>query len=154
MSDFNEQPAGRLSQAADRERELADGVLDRPAGEQYNPEPDDIVAQQRARFDAANEQLKGIHDQLEQNVVPVMERLKAEADAAAQLPEHQAMVEHQLDHDDLDPKADYAGRERQVGMAEMYDDGLIPDLSDGKVDANDPNRPIIPVRNDSLRKDR
>lgn len=140
--------------ANDRERELADGVLDREAGETYNPEPADIVAQQRARFDAANERLKENHDQLERNLVPVFERVKAEAAAAAQIPEHQAMVEHQLDHQELDPKADYAGQERQPGLVEMYDDGLLPDLADSKADLADPNRPIIPVRNDSLRKDR
>ena len=137
--------------AADRARELADGILDRPAGEQYNPESPEVVAEHRARFDAANERLLHSHEQLEQTIVPVMQRVKAEADAATQQPEHQAMIEHQLDHEEADPKAHTAGKERH-NVLNNNSDHLVQDLHNPR--PGDTDGPIVPVRNDSLRKDR
>jgi hypothetical protein len=37
-----------------REQQLQDEVLNRPAGEDYNPVPDDVLERNRARFDEVN----------------------------------------------------------------------------------------------------
>ena len=140
---------------ADREGQLSDGVLDRDAGEDYNPNSNATVEANRARFEAANVQITKDHAHLADEVIPVMERVAEEAKAAAQLPEHQAMIPEQIAHAASDPLATHAGSENPSVMPPLLrDGGLSPKPVDKAADIADPNGPAIPVQNNSLRQDR
>jgi hypothetical protein len=139
---------------ADRQGQLADGVLDRDAGEDYNPNANNTVEANRARFEAMNKQIARDHHQLEKEIAPVMERVAQEAKEAAELPEHQAMLSDQEAHSRTDPLATQAGLERGSAVPPHLLDGSgTPKPLDKAADITDPNGPAVPVQNNSVRKD-
>jgi hypothetical protein len=139
---------------ANRSAQLADGVLDRDAGEDYNPNTNDTVEANRARFEAMNKQIARDHHQLEKEIAPVIERVAQEAKEAAALPEHQAMLPDQAAHSQVDPLATQAGLERGSAVPPHLLDGSgTPKPLDKVADITDPNGPAVPVQNNSVRKD-
>lgn len=152
---MSDQPLTTPNPNADRDAQLADGVLDRTEGEDYNPNPADVVAEQRAKFDADSNRLLADHHKLESEMAPLQQHLADEARAAAEDPAHQAVLEHQREHQEHDPKLIHAGQEIGSVMApELRDDGLLPDQGASRPLGDDPNSPIIPIRGPgSMRKD-
>jgi hypothetical protein len=139
---------------ADREQQLADGILDRDGGENYNPNTSSTIEENRARFEAANAKIAADHQHLAQEVAPVIERVAAEAKAAASDPEHQAMSADQQAHASTDPLASHAGAEHKAPVpAQLYDASSSPQPQVKGAEVADPNGPAVPVKNNSLRKD-
>lgn len=150
MSDQQQSNPG----SADRAAQLADGVLDRDAGEDYNPNATTTVEANRARFEAMNQQIARDHHQLENEIAPVIDRVAQEAREAAELPAHQAMQADQEAHSRLDPPATQAGLERGgIVPPHLLDGSATPKPLDKAADITDPNGPAVPVQSHSLRKD-
>ena len=152
MNESNHPPA---NPHADREAQLADGILDRDHGEDYNPNPEAVVEEQRARFEANNAQLRDDREELEDHYLPVVDRLTDEAAAAAMDPDHQAMLPHQREHTTHDPVANNAGREEVVSdiPPHLRDNAASVQPQRESKDVLHPNGPAVPVQNNSLRKD-
>ena len=139
---------------ANREQQLADGVLDRTDGEDYNPNVSQTVEENRARFEAANAKIAADHQHLAEEVAPVIERVAAEANAAASDPDHQAMLPDQQAHASADPLATHAGKERESPVPpHLSDASSSPQPQYKAADVVDPTGPVVPVKNNSLRKD-
>lgn len=138
----------------DREAQLADGMLDREEGEDYNPNPEAQVDAQRTLFDERNEQL--LHDRQENagDMASLQHRLSVEANAANHNPEHQKMVPLQKEHEATDVPETHAGKDVQASVLPMLHDGsMSPPVRQTVDELNDPNGPKVPVQGSSLRKD-
>ncbi|HYF61381.1 MAG TPA: hypothetical protein VD886_01120, partial [Herpetosiphonaceae bacterium] len=108
----------------------------------------------RARFEAMNKQIARDHQQLENEIAPVIGRVAQEAREAAEQPEHQAMLADQTAHSLTDPPATHAGLERGAAVPPHLLDGSgTPKPLDKASDITDPNGPAVPVQSHSLRKD-
>ncbi|MBA3469793.1 MAG: hypothetical protein H0T53_09125 [Herpetosiphonaceae bacterium] len=139
---------------ADRAQQLADGILDRDVGEDYNPNTSQTVEENRARFEAVNAEIAATHQHLVDEIVPVIDRVVAEANAAASDPNHQAMLADQQAHASSDPLATHAGAEYGSRVPpHLYDASSAPQPVDKRREIGDPNGPAVPVKNNSLRKD-
>ncbi len=140
--------------SANREQQLADGVLDRPGGEDYNPNVSQTVEENRAHFEAVNAEIAATHQHLIEEISPMMERITAEAKAAASDPGHQAMLADQQVHASTDPLATHAGKEYGSSMPpQLHDAATSPQPQRKGREAADSAGPAIPVQNNSLRKD-
>lgn len=91
--------------------ELPDGVADREQGYTYNPNPEDEVAVQRARFDEMQRKLQHDRDEAAQAVEPVQQRLGHEFDQAIHDPEHDKFVREQIGHEFVDQPHVRGGQE-------------------------------------------
>ncbi|MDP9316183.1 MAG: hypothetical protein M3R24_35905 [Chloroflexota bacterium] len=79
--------------------ELPDGVADRTQGYTHNPNPEDEVAMQRARFAEMQHKLQQDRQETAQTIEPVQHRLGHEFDQAIHDPEHERFVQEQIDHE-------------------------------------------------------
>lgn len=109
-------PAGQLAEVVDvlversdgmSERHsvtsaLPDGIADREQGYTHNPNPEDEVAAQRARFDEMQRKLQQDRYEAAQAIEPVQDRLGHEFDQAIHNPEHEKFVQEQVDHEFVD----------------------------------------------------
>ncbi len=82
--------------------ELPDGIVDREQGYTHNPNPEDEVAAQRARFDEMQHKLQHDREEAAQTIQPVQGRLSNEFDQAIHDPEHEKFVQEQIGHEFVD----------------------------------------------------
>lgn len=144
----------RANPNADRTQQLADGILDRDAGEDYNPNTPEIVEANRARFEATNVKINQDHQQLEEQIVPVIAQVADEAKSAMNDPGHQAMLPEQEAHATVDPLATHAGKETAAAVPpQLQDASLSPEPQAKDSDVADVTGPAVPVQSNSLRKD-
>ena len=82
--------------------ELPDGIADRAQGYTHNPNPEDEVALQRARFDEMQHKLQHDRNESAETIEPVQQRLGHEFDQAVHDPEHENFVPEQVGHQFVD----------------------------------------------------
>ncbi len=95
------------------EGELPDGIADRARGYTHNPNPDDEVAANRARFEAKQRELRADHEAAVEAFREINDELGSEYQAAMRDPEHQAMIPEQRAHQSADPPRVRGGQEYQ-----------------------------------------
>ncbi len=91
--------------------ELADGIADREQGYTHNPNPEEEVAAQRARFDDMQHKLQHDRQEAAQAVEPVQQRLGQEFEQAIHIPEHEKFVQEQVEHEFVDRPHTQGGQE-------------------------------------------
>lgn len=79
--------------------ELSDGIADRAQGYTHNPNPEDEVALQRARFDEMQHKLQHDRNEAAETIEPVQQRLGDEFNQAIHDPGHEHFVQEQIDHE-------------------------------------------------------
>lgn len=94
------------------EGELPDGQADRAQGYTHNPNPEDEVAAQRARFEEMQRKLQQDRAQVVGTINEVREATVEQYQEAKQDPEHQKFVEEQVQHQLTDPPHLVGGQER------------------------------------------
>ena len=97
------------------EGELPDGVADRDKGYEHNPNPEDEVAANRARFEEQQRKIQLERAAAAEAIQEVQQTIEAHYHQAVQDPEHQAFVSEQLAHDQEDPKHLRGGQEIDGG---------------------------------------
>jgi len=75
--------------------EVPDGVADRTQGYTHNPNPDDELAEQRARFAEQQQQLQQDRQDVVEYVGEMQEQLGEQYQAAQQNPDRQAFIPKQ-----------------------------------------------------------
>jgi hypothetical protein len=95
------------------EGELPDGIADRDRGYAHNPNPDDEVAANRARFEAKQRELRADHEAALEAFNEINDELDAEYQESMSDPEHQAMIPEQRAHQVADPLHSRGGQEYQ-----------------------------------------
>lgn len=102
------------------EGELPDGIADRDAGYSHNPNPDDEVALQRARFEEAQRKLQEDRAAASEVVGEVQQRLAEQYEQQQNDPEHQEFIAEQIAHGEIDAPYQRGGQEipgdEQVGV--------------------------------------
>lgn len=93
------------------EGDLPDGVADRDQGYEHNPNPEDEVALQRARFEEMQRKLQQDRAVAAETVGEVQQRLAEQYEAEQEDPEHQAFVAEQLAHGEIDIPYQRGGQE-------------------------------------------
>ncbi len=152
MTDQKSYP--KANPSADREAQLADGVLERDHGEDYNPNSEAVVEAHRERFEAINDELRERREAMEHDILPIMDEIVEEANAAAHNPDHTAMLPHQNEHLISDPVASHAGKEHRAPMPpELHDVTPTPQPQRESTDIAHEDGPAVPVQSHSLRKD-
>ncbi len=94
---------------------LPDGVADREAGYVHNPNPEDEVAANRARFEEQQRKIQQERAVAAEAIQEVQQTIEAQYHQAIEDPEHQAFVAEQLAHDEEDPKFQRGGQELDGG---------------------------------------
>lgn len=95
------------------EGELPDGVADRDEGYTHNPNPEDEIALQRARFEEAQRKLQEDRAVAAEVVSEVQQRLGEQYEEAIQDPEHQQFIAEQLAHGEIDTPYLRGGQEQE-----------------------------------------
>lgn len=90
---------------------LPDGVADREQGYTHNPNPDDEVAANRARFEERQRELQADRVTASELMSEMQHRLGEQYQQAQHDPEHQAMVAEQREHQAVDPPYRRGGQE-------------------------------------------
>ncbi|MBV9787402.1 MAG: hypothetical protein JOZ51_04480 [Chloroflexi bacterium] len=85
------------------EGNLPDGVGDRDHGYEHNPNPEDEVAANRARFEEAQRKLQAERESAAEAIRDVQTTIEQQYEEAIQDPEHQAFVAEQIEHEYTDP---------------------------------------------------
>lgn len=102
------------------EGELPDGIADREAGYSHNPNPDDEVALQRARFEEAQRKLQEDRAAASEVAGEVQQRLVEQYEQEQNDPEHQQFIDEQIAHGEIDVPYSRGGQEipgdEQVGV--------------------------------------
>lgn len=94
------------------EGELQDGVADREAGYTHNPNPEDEVAAQRARFEEMQRKLQADRTSAAEVVGEVQQKLGEQFQEEQHNPEHQQFVAEQLAHSEIDQPYMRGGQEQ------------------------------------------
>lgn len=102
-----------MSERRTIEGELPDGVADREEGYTHNPNPDDEVAAQRARFEAMQRKLQQDRAAAAHTIEAVQQRVGEEFEQAVHDPEHEQFVQEQVDHELVDRPYLRGGKEVQ-----------------------------------------
>lgn len=100
------------------EGDLPDGVADRAHGYTHNPNPDEQVAANRARFEQKQRELQHDLEASSETIRDVQERVEEQYEASMNDPAHQAFIPEQIAHQQADPLHDHGGQER-AGVDEM-----------------------------------
>jgi hypothetical protein len=90
--------------------EVPDGVADRTQGYTHNPNPDDELAVQRARFAEQQQQLQEDRQEVVEYVGEMQDRLGEQYEAAQQNPDHQAFIPVQEALVEQQPMATHGGQ--------------------------------------------
>lgn len=93
------------------EGELPDGVADRDEGYSHNPNPEDEVAAQRARFEEMQRKLQADRTTAAEAVTEVQQKLAEQFQEAQNDPEHQQFVAEQIAHEEIDAPYQRGGQE-------------------------------------------
>jgi hypothetical protein len=98
--------------------DLPDGVIPPTEGHAPNPNPEDEVARNRARFEEAQRRLQQGRAEAVETINRVRDQAEHEYEDAQHDPEHQRFVEEQIAHQRTDRPAirggkEYAGDEEQ-----------------------------------------
>ena len=88
-----------------------DGIADREQGYTHNPNPEDEVAAQRARFEEMQHKLQHDRQEAAHAIEPVQERLGHEFEQAIHIPEHERFVQEQVEHEFVDRPHTQGGQE-------------------------------------------
>ncbi len=117
--------------------EVPDGVADRTQGYTHNPNPDDELAVQRARFAEQQQQLQEDRQEVVEYVGEMQEWLGEQYEAAQQNPDHQAFIPVQEALIEQQPMATHGGQ------FDTSDEGLPGTLGAGEWMRNVPP-PVLP----------
>lgn len=90
--------------------EVPDGIADRTQGNTYNPNPDDELAVQRARFAEQQHQLQQDRQDVVEYVSDMQDQLGTQYEAAQQNPDRQAFIPTQEALADAQPTATQGGQ--------------------------------------------
>lgn len=90
---------------------LPDGVGDRDHGYEHNPNPEDELAANRARFEEAQRKLQAERESAAEAIRDVQTVIEQQYEEAINDPEHQAFVAEQVEHEYTDPKFNPGGQE-------------------------------------------
>lgn len=82
--------------------ELPDGIADREHGYTHNPNPQDEVAAQRARFEEMQRKLQQDRQEAAQVIEDVQQRVGEEFEQSMHDPEHEKFVQEQVEHELVD----------------------------------------------------
>ncbi len=102
-----------MSERRTADGELPDGIADREQGYTHNPNPEDEVAAQRARFEAAQAKLQEKRHEFAEAIEEVQANVGQQFEEAISDPEHQKFVAEQLEHEEVDPAYFVGGQEQQ-----------------------------------------
>ncbi|HEX6287815.1 MAG TPA: hypothetical protein VFZ66_01420 [Herpetosiphonaceae bacterium] len=94
------------------EGELPDGIGDRAHGYEHNPNPEDQVEANRARFEEMQRKLQREREAAAKAIQGVQRQLEEQYVAAQQDPEHQAFIAEQVEHEYTDRPSLRGGQEQ------------------------------------------
>lgn len=97
------------------EGELPDGVADRAQGYTHNPNPDDEIAANRARFEAKQQELQQDRQAVAEQIREVQHKVEGQYEASMHDPAHAAFMPEQIAHAQSDPLYSHGGVERDGG---------------------------------------
>lgn len=103
--------------------DLPDGVVDRDAGYTHNPNSDEEVAANRARFEAVQRELQQNREHAAEELHAVQDRVEQQYDAAQHDPAHQDFVPEQLAHQRNDPPHRQPSHEEG---SQAFDEPVLP----------------------------
>jgi hypothetical protein len=78
---------------------LPDGVGDRDHGYEHNPNPEDEVAANRARFEENQRRLQQDREAAAEVIRDVQQTIEKQYEASLHDPEHQAFIAEQVEHE-------------------------------------------------------
>jgi hypothetical protein len=93
------------------EGELPDGIGDREHGYEHNPNPEDQIAANRARFEEMQRKLQQDREIAAEAIREVQHTIETQYEQAVNDPEHQAFVAEQVEHEYTDPLHQRGGQE-------------------------------------------
>jgi hypothetical protein len=93
------------------EGELQDGVADREEGYTHNPNPEEEIAAQRARFEEMQRKLQADRSVAAEAVTEVQQKLGEQYQEAQNDPQHQEFIAEQLAHGEIDQPYMRGGQE-------------------------------------------
>jgi len=91
---------------------LPDGVGDRSQGYEHNPNPDDQVAANRARFEEMQRKIQQDRETAAEAIREVQHNIEQQYGQAINDPEHQAFVAEQIEHEHTETFHMPGGQER------------------------------------------
>ena len=100
-----------MSERRTADGEVPDGIADREQGYTHNPNPEDEVALQRARFEEAQHKLQGKRQESAEAIEEVQSDVEQQFQEAIADPEHQKFVAEQLEHEEVDKPYFVGGQE-------------------------------------------
>jgi ribosomal protein L9 len=96
------------------EGQLPDGIGDRSQGYEHNPNPEDQVAANRARFEEQQQRLQQEREAAADVLRDVQHTIETQYKESMQDPEHQAFIEEQVAHE-LNETPHLRGGQEQQG---------------------------------------
>lgn len=90
---------------------LPDGVGDRDHGYEHNPNPEDQVAANRARFEENQRKLQQERESAAEVIRDVQATIEKQYEESLHDPEHQAFIAEQVEHEYTDPLHNRGGQE-------------------------------------------